>query len=58
MTFFLLGGIVEAVYEMALQRGMITPRLRLSRVFLYSAGLSILLVLLMYILLRTVNLMH
>jgi hypothetical protein len=58
MTFFLLGGMVEVVYEMALQRGMITPRLRLARVLPYSAGLAVLLVLLMYILLRTVNLMH
>jgi O-antigen ligase len=58
MTFFLLGGMVEVVYEMALQRGMIAPRLRLTRVLPYSFVLAILLVLLMYILLRTVNIMH
>jgi len=58
MTFFLLGGMIEVVYEMALRRGMIAPRLRMSRVLLYSGILAVLLVLLMYILLRTVNLMH
>jgi hypothetical protein len=58
MTFFLLGGMVEVVYEMALQRGMIAPRLRMGRVLPYSGGLAVLLVLLMYILLRTVNLTH
>jgi O-antigen ligase len=58
MTFFLLGGMIEAVYEMALRRGMIAPRLRFARVFSYSGGLAVSLVLLMYIMLRTVNLMH
>jgi hypothetical protein len=58
MTFFLLGGMVEVVYEMALRRGMIAPRLQMARVLLYSSILAILLILLMYILLRTVNLMH
>ena len=58
MTLFLLGGLVEAVYDMALRRGMITPRLRLARVLPYSCGFAVLLVLLMYILLRTVNLMR
>ena len=58
MTFFLLGGMVEVVYEMALRRGMIAPRLRPARVFSYSGGLAVLLVLLIYILLRIVNLMH
>jgi hypothetical protein len=58
MTFFLLGGAVEVVYEIALRQGMIAPRLRLARALSYSGGLAVLLVLLMYILLRTVNLMH
>jgi O-antigen ligase len=58
MTFFLLGGMVEVVFEMALQRGMIVPRMRLARVLLYAGGLAVLLVLMMYILLRTVNFMH
>jgi hypothetical protein len=58
MTFFLLGGLVEVVYEMALQRGMIVPRLRMARALPYSAGLAVSLVLLMYIILRITNLMH
>jgi O-antigen ligase len=58
MTFFLLGGMVEVVFEMALRRGMIAPRLRLARLLPYSSGFAVLLVLLMYILLRTVNLMR
>jgi hypothetical protein len=56
MTLFLLGGMVEVVYEMALRRGMIAPRLRLARVLPYSVAVAVLLVLMMYILLRTVNL--
>ncbi|MGP8226870.1 MAG: O-antigen ligase family protein [Terracidiphilus sp.] len=58
MTFFLIGGMVEVVYEMALQRGMIAPRLPFARVTPYAAGLAISLVLLMYIILRVTNLMH
>jgi len=58
MTFFLLGGMVEVAYEMALQRGMVAPRMRLSRVLKYTGGLAISLIILMYIMLRTVNLMH
>ena len=58
LTFFLLGGMVEVVYEMALQRGMIVPRLSMKRALPYSGGLAISLVLLVYIMLRITNLMH
>jgi hypothetical protein len=58
MTLFLLGGMVEAVYQMALQQGMVAPRLRMPRALRYSGILAVSLVLLMYIMLRTVNLMH
>jgi hypothetical protein len=58
MTLFLLGGMVEVVFEMALRRGMIAPRMRMARILPYTGGLSVLLVLLMYIMLRTVNLMR
>jgi hypothetical protein len=37
MTFFLLGGMVEVVYEMALRRGMITSRLSLAAYFYMQA---------------------
>ena len=58
MTFFLLGGMTEAVYEMALRRGMVAPRMKLLRVLPYAAGLAVALVLMMYIVLRILNLMH
>jgi hypothetical protein len=58
LTLFFLGGMVEVVYEMALQRGMVPPRLPLVRNVWYSAGLAVALLLLMYVLLRTVNITH
>jgi hypothetical protein len=58
MTFFMLGGIVEVVYEMGLQRGMIAPRLRLTRSLFYAGVLAIALVFMVYIMLRITNLMH
>jgi len=58
MTLFFLGGMVEVVYEMALQQGMIAPRLRMARVLPYAGGLAVSLVLMMYIMLRILNLMH
>lgn len=58
MTLFLLGGMAEVVYEMAVQRGMIGPRLRLARVLPYSGGLAISLILVMYIAVRILHLMH
>jgi O-antigen ligase len=58
MTFFLLGGMAEVVFQMALQRGMIAPRLPLKRVLGYAGGLAISLLLVMYIMIRFLNLMH
>jgi hypothetical protein len=58
LTLFLLGGMIEVVFQMALQRGMIAPRLRMAYVLRYSGVLAVSLILLMYIMLRTVNLMH
>ncbi len=58
LTLFLLGGLTEAVYEMALKRGMVPPRLRLGRTLGYSGLMGIGLVLVMYITLRVVNLTH
>ena len=57
-TLFMLGGITEVVFEMALRRGMIAPRLRLARVLPYACCLAVFLVLVMYIMLRTLNLIH
>jgi hypothetical protein len=58
MTLYLLGGMAEVAYEMALRRGMIAPRLRLARVLVYAAGLTVSLVIVMYVTLRILNLMH
>jgi len=58
MTLFLLGGMVEVVYEMAVQRGMIGPRMRLMRLLPYSGVLAVSLVLLMYVVVRVLNLMQ
>ncbi|MGD0735513.1 MAG: O-antigen ligase family protein [Terracidiphilus sp.] len=58
LSFFLLGGITEVVFEMALQRGMIAPRMRFARVALYAGGLAISLMVMMYLMLRILNLMH
>lgn len=58
LTYFLLGGMVEVVYEMALRRGMIAPRLSFGRTAIRSGGLAIALVLLMYVMLRVMNLTH
>ena len=57
LTLFLLGGMAEVVFEMALRRGMIAPRMGLARVLLYAGGLAISLVLMMYIMVRILNLM-
>ena len=58
MTFFLLGGMVEVVFQMAFDRGIIAPRLPLARGLLYAGGMVMSLLLAMYVLLRFVNLAH
>ena len=58
MTLFLLGGMVEVVYEMALRRGMIVPRQRPARVLVYAVELSVSAVIVMYIMIRTANFTH
>ncbi len=58
ITLFLLGGMVEVVYEMALQRKMIVARQRLARVFSYSGGLEVLLLFVLYFMIRALNLMR
>ena len=58
LTLFLLGGMVEVVYETALRQGMIAPRMRLGRVLLYAGGLAIAMVLMMYFMVLIANRMH
>ena len=57
-TLFLLGGMTEVIFEMALRRGMISARLPFARVLRNSGVLAISLLLMMYIMLRIVNLTH
>jgi O-antigen ligase len=58
MTLFLLGGMTEVVFEMAARQNLIAPRMRLGKVLRSTSVLSVGLIVMMYILLRTVNLMH
>jgi hypothetical protein len=58
MTLFLLGGMAEVVYEMALQRKMVGPRMRLTRVMPYAGVMAVGLVMMMYIAVRILNRMH
>jgi hypothetical protein len=58
LTLFLLGGIAEVVFEMALRRGMVSPRLPLARVLRYAAGFTVFLLVLTYVVLRIGNVMR
>ena len=58
LTLYLLGGIAEVVFAMALQRGLVASRMPLARVMLYAAGLAALLVALMYVMIRVLNAVH
>jgi O-antigen ligase len=55
LTLFLLAGMAEVVYEMALQRQMIAPRMKFVRVLFYAAGLAVAFVPLMYITVIVLN---
>ena len=52
LTLFLLGGIAEVAYQWALQRGMVSSRLKPGPLMLCSAPLSIALVVGVYIFIR------
>jgi hypothetical protein len=58
MTLFLLGGIAEVLFQMALQQGMIGPRMALPRQLKYCVGLTFALVALVYVGLRIGNIMR
>ncbi len=57
-TLFLLGGMVEVVFEMAIERKMIAPRLHLVRVLVYAGALMISLLAMMYAVVRVLKLFH
>jgi O-Antigen ligase len=56
VTLFVLGGMAEVLFQMALERGLVSPRLTFRRTIGYAAILSVALVLIMYVLLRITNL--
>jgi hypothetical protein len=58
MTLFLLGGMTESVYEIALKRGMVDPHSQLLRTLKNSAILMVVLLVVMYIIIRFLNLMR
>jgi len=58
ITLFLLGGMTEVVYEMALDRGMIVPRMKLGRALPYSGLLAVVLLITVYVVIRILNLVH
>lgn len=58
VTLFLLGGIAEAVFEMALARGMVAPRMKFSRALRNAGVLAVGLLVGMYVTLRVVNIIH
>ena len=55
---FCSAGLTEVAFQMALQRGMVSPRLPFGRVLRYSGLMAIGFILVMYITLRIVNLTH
>lgn len=58
LTLFLLGGVAEVVFQIAMERKMIASRMPLPRTLAYAGVLMVSLVLAMYVLLRVVNLTH
>jgi hypothetical protein len=58
MTLFLLGGIVEVIYEMALRRQMVSARMPMARTLRYSVLFAFGLLVLVYIVLRSGNLLR
>jgi O-antigen ligase len=58
MTLFLLGGMIEVIYAMALRSEVVSPRLALPRTLAYAGGMALSLVALLYVMVRAANLMH
>ncbi|MGB6974721.1 MAG: O-antigen ligase family protein [Terracidiphilus sp.] len=58
VTLFLLGGIGEVVFEMALERGMVAPRMKFFRVLRNAGVLAVGLLAVMYLTLRVINIIH
>ncbi len=55
LTLFLLGGMTEAVFEMAVRRAMIAPRMTLGRTLPNVGVLTISMVVMTYVMVRVLN---
>lgn len=58
MTLFLIGGMAETLFEMALKRNMITIRPQYGRILVQTVGFTFALLIGVYLILRVLNLMH
>jgi len=58
LSLFMLGGIGESVFQMALDRGMVEPRIRLGRALRDSAVLTVVMLIAMYAGVRILNLLR
>ena len=58
VTLFVLGGLVEAVFQMAQDRGIIASRLSFGKVLSKSAGFAFGLLVIAYVLIRGLNFMR
>jgi hypothetical protein len=52
MALYIYGGISAVLYRMALDRGMVPPRMKIGRLMKFSAITSVGLIILVYIMLR------
>jgi hypothetical protein len=58
MTLFIYGGMVQVLYRMALDQGLVPERMKLPRVMRFSAVTAIILIAMVYVMLRLQNLMR
>ena len=58
ITLFMLGAVVESLYQMALNREMAPPRLSMKKVLSGSAAMAVGLLVIMYLLVRILNFFH
>jgi O-antigen ligase len=56
MSLFMLGAVVEVVFEIARRQGMVAPRLPIARCLKYSAYMMVSAVFMIYMMLRITNL--
>jgi len=58
MTLFIYGGMVQVLYRMALDQGLVPERMKLPRVMRFSAITAVILIAVVYVMLRIQNLMR